>query len=41
VMRDLLGKDSYVRVGSDLVQQGLYLDVPAHGAQVFRFEPKA
>jgi hypothetical protein len=38
-MRDLLGSESYERVGSDLAQQGLYLDVPAHGAQVFRFEP--
>ena len=39
-MRDLLSKESYERVGSDLAQQGLYLDVAAHGAQVFRFEPK-
>lgn len=38
-MRDLLGSERYERVGSDLAQQGLYLDVPAHGAQVFRFEP--
>jgi hypothetical protein len=40
-MRDLLSKESYERAGSDLAQQGLYLDVAAHGAQVFRFEPKA
>jgi hypothetical protein len=39
-MRDLLGDESYERVGSDLAQQGLYLDVAAHGAQLFRFEPK-
>lgn len=38
-MRDLLGTERYERVGSDLVQQGLYLDVPGHGAQIFRFEP--
>lgn len=39
-MRDLLGDEQYVRVGSDLAQQGLYLDLPPHGAQVFHFEPK-
>jgi hypothetical protein len=37
-MRDLLGDDRHERVGSDLVQQGLYLDLPPNGAQVFRFE---
>jgi hypothetical protein len=40
-MRDLLSAERYERVGSDLVQQGLYLDVPGSGAQIFRFEPKA
>lgn len=40
-MRDLLGAETYERVGSDLAQHGLYLDVPPHGAQVFRFEPKS
>lgn len=40
VMSDLLSKESYERAGNDLAQQGLYLDVVAHGAQVFRFEPK-
>jgi hypothetical protein len=38
-MRDLLGNERYERVGSDLAQQGLYLDLPPHGAQIFRFEP--
>jgi len=38
-MRDLLGADTYVRVGSDLAEQGLYLDLPAHGAQLFHFTP--
>lgn len=38
-LRDLLGTESYERVGSDLAQQGLYLDVPPHAAQVFRFAP--
>ncbi len=40
-MRDLLGAETYERVGSDLAQHGLYLDVPAHGAQIFRVEPNA
>lgn len=40
-MRDLLSDERYERVGSDLVQQGLYLDVPGSGAQIFRFERKA
>ena len=38
-LRDRLSEESYVRVGSDLAQQGLYLDLPAHGAQVFHFAP--
>lgn len=40
-MRDLLGDEHYERVGSDLAQQGLYLDLPGYGAQIFRFEPRA
>ncbi len=40
-MTDLLGTERYERVGSDVVQQGLYLDLPPHGAQLFHFEPKA
>jgi len=27
------------RVGTDLERQGLYLDVPAYAAQIFRFTP--
>jgi len=38
-MRDLLSEESYRRVGSDMEQSGLYLDLAAHGAQLFRFEP--
>jgi hypothetical protein len=38
-MRDLLGTESYVRTGSDLASQGLYLDLPGHAAQLFRFTP--
>ena len=38
-MRDLLGQEAYERFGSDLEGQGLYLDLPAHGAQVFHFAP--
>jgi hypothetical protein len=41
LMKDLLGDEQYKRAGSDLESQGLYLDLPAHGAQVFRFEPTA
>ena len=38
-MTDLLGTERYERVGSDIAQQGLYLDLPPHGAQVFHFQP--
>jgi hypothetical protein len=38
-MRDLLGPETYVRAGSDLAEQGLYLDLPGHGAQLFHFTP--
>jgi hypothetical protein len=37
-MTDLLGAERYDRVGSDIAQQGLYLDLPPHGAQLFHFE---
>ena len=39
-MRDLLSGERYERVGSDLAQQGLYLELPGYGAQMFHFEPK-
>ncbi|HEX5221047.1 MAG TPA: alpha-amylase family glycosyl hydrolase [Verrucomicrobiae bacterium] len=39
-MTDLLGTERYERVGSDIAEYGLYLDLPPHGAQVFHFEPK-
>jgi hypothetical protein len=38
-MKDLLGTEQYKRSGDDLQNQGLYLDLPAHGAQLFHFEP--
>jgi hypothetical protein len=38
-MKDLLGHEFYKRSGDDLQNQGLYLDLPAHGAQLFQFEP--
>ncbi len=38
-MTDLLGVERYQRSGDDLLSQGLYLDLPAHGAQLFHFEP--
>lgn len=37
-MCDLLGEECYERYGQDLAQ-GLYLDLPAHAAQLFRFQP--
>lgn len=40
-MRDLLSPEHHERVGTDLAQQGLYLDVSAHGAHLFRFSPKS
>ena len=38
-MKDLLGQECHKRSGDDLQNQGLYLDLPAHGAQLFHFEP--
>ena len=38
-MTDLLGPERFKRSGDDLKNQGLYLDLPAHGAQLFHFEP--
>jgi hypothetical protein len=38
-MRDLLGEEFYKRSGDGLQKHGIYLDLPAHGAQLFRFEP--
>jgi hypothetical protein len=38
-MKDLLGQEFYKRSGDDLQNQGLYLDLPAYGAQLFHFEP--
>ncbi|MEY4386454.1 MAG: hypothetical protein RLY20_1737 [Verrucomicrobiota bacterium] len=40
-MRDLLGTERYLRVGADLERQGLYLDVPAYAAQIYRFQPSS
>ncbi|HOX59884.1 MAG TPA: alpha-amylase family glycosyl hydrolase [Candidatus Paceibacterota bacterium] len=38
-MKDLLGTEQYKRSGDDFQSQGLYLDLPAHGAQLFHFAP--
>lgn len=38
-MRDRMGTERYLRVGSDLERQGLYLDVPPYAAQLFHFTP--
>jgi hypothetical protein len=38
-MGDLLGTEHYARQGADLKRDGLYLDLPEHGAQLFHFDP--
>ena len=38
-MKDLAGSEQYERPGAELQQKGLYLDLPAHGAQLFHFQP--
>ena len=37
-MRDLLGPERHERFGNDLQTQGLYLDVPSRGSQLFHFQ---
>lgn len=37
-LTDLLGTDRFIRRTDELVNRGLYLDVPAHGAQILHFE---
>ena len=39
LMKDLLGTEEHPRYGDDLQNQGLYLDLPEHGAQLFHFTP--
>jgi hypothetical protein len=38
-MKDLAGPEQYLRPGAELESKGLYLDLPARGAQLFRFRP--
>jgi hypothetical protein len=38
-LKDLLGREEYVRYAGDLQAHGLYLDLPAYGAQIFQFDP--
>jgi hypothetical protein len=38
-MKDLAGAEQYHRPGAELQSKGLYLDVSAHGAQLFHFQP--
>ena len=40
-MKNLLGDERYERSGKEMQDRGLYLDLPAHGAQLFHFEPVA
>jgi len=36
---DLLGTEEYMRETTDLKEKGLFLDLPAHAAQLFQFVP--
>jgi hypothetical protein len=38
-LKDALGDERHERAGLDLKQGGLYLDLPAHGAQLFHLQP--
>ncbi|HEX4342127.1 MAG TPA: alpha-amylase family glycosyl hydrolase, partial [Verrucomicrobiae bacterium] len=38
-LHDLLGMENHERIGQELAQKGLYLDLPGHGAQIFHFTP--
>lgn len=38
-MTDRLGEERHEHEGKDLQERGLYLDLPAHGAQLFHFCP--
>jgi len=38
-LHDLLGSERHERAGDDLAARGLYLDLPAHGAQLFLARP--
>jgi hypothetical protein len=38
-MKDLAGTEEYRRSGKDLQHEGLYLDLPPHGAQLFHLQP--
>jgi hypothetical protein len=40
LMKDLLGGEEHRRSGDELCHQGLYLDLPAHGAQLFHCTPE-
>ena len=39
LLKDLLGSEEHQRFGDDLQAQGLYLDLPEHGAQLFHCTP--
>jgi hypothetical protein len=36
---DLIGTEKHRRLGNELVEKGLFLDLPAHGAQLLQFSP--
>lgn len=39
ILRDLLSAEWHHRTGAELQTRGLYLDLPAYGAQIFQAEP--
>jgi len=39
LLDDLLSRERYLRDGPDLLRQGLYLDLPAHGVCLFHAQP--
>jgi hypothetical protein len=39
VMKDLLGPEKHNLAGDHLPEEGVYFDLPAHGAQLFEFAP--
>jgi hypothetical protein len=40
-IKDLLGDERYERSGKEMQSLGLFLDLPAYGAQLFRFVPRS
>ena len=39
IVKNLLGAEQHLHKGADLEKKGLFLDLPAHGAQLLHFKP--